>query len=238
MEASDAAPVQGKCRDWKALLGPGVLVVDGWCTFPSAGWMTELRKIEPQGDQPQGPAARARHDGARGLPAAGRARHRGPLREGDATSSTRPSRSMPDGLTLEVDRRTGRDAPAPARPQAINSLGPVSDGVLLIDKPAGKTSHDIVAAVRREHRGRRVGHAGTLDPVRDRAAARPRRPRDAHPALPHGAAQALRDRRAARRDVDDRRPRRRDHGRPAGSRPTRSCCRPASCCSARTPTAR
>jgi tRNA pseudouridine55 synthase len=44
------------------------------------------------------------------------------------------------------------------------SLGPVSDGVLLIDKPAGKTSHDIVAAVRRERRGRRVGHAGTLDP--------------------------------------------------------------------------
>jgi tRNA pseudouridine55 synthase len=38
------------------------------------------------------------------------------------------------------------------------------DGVLLIDKPAGKTSHDIVAAVRREHRERRVGHAGTLDP--------------------------------------------------------------------------
>ena len=40
----------------------------------------------------------------------------------------------------------------------------MSDGVLLIDKPAGKTSHDVVAAVRREHRGRRVGHAGTLDP--------------------------------------------------------------------------
>ena len=40
----------------------------------------------------------------------------------------------------------------------------MSDGVLLIDKPAGKSSHDIVAAVRREHRARRVGHAGTLDP--------------------------------------------------------------------------
>ena len=40
----------------------------------------------------------------------------------------------------------------------------MQDGVLLIDKPAGKTSHDVVAAVRREHRGRRVGHAGTLDP--------------------------------------------------------------------------
>lgn len=40
----------------------------------------------------------------------------------------------------------------------------MSDGVLLIDKPAGKTSHDVVAAVRRRYRGRRVGHAGTLDP--------------------------------------------------------------------------
>lgn len=38
------------------------------------------------------------------------------------------------------------------------------DGVLLIDKPAGKTSHDVVAMVRREHRGIKVGHAGTLDP--------------------------------------------------------------------------
>jgi len=35
--------------------------------------------------------------------------------------------------------------------------------VLLLDKPAGKTSHDVVAAVRRE-RGVKVGHAGTLDP--------------------------------------------------------------------------
>jgi tRNA pseudouridine55 synthase len=41
----------------------------------------------------------------------------------------------------------------------------VADGVVLCDKPAGKTSHDIVAAVRRELPGRRrVGHAGTLDP--------------------------------------------------------------------------
>src|SRR5947209_19165570 len=37
------------------------------------------------------------------------------------------------------------------------------DGVVLVDKPAGKTSHDIVAAVRRA-RGGKVGHAGTLDP--------------------------------------------------------------------------
>ena len=37
------------------------------------------------------------------------------------------------------------------------------DGVVLVDKPAGKTSHDVVAAVRRQ-RGGKVGHAGTLDP--------------------------------------------------------------------------
>jgi tRNA pseudouridine55 synthase len=35
--------------------------------------------------------------------------------------------------------------------------------VLLYDKPAGVTSHDVVALVRRE-RGRKAGHAGTLDP--------------------------------------------------------------------------
>lgn len=36
-------------------------------------------------------------------------------------------------------------------------------GALLVDKPAGVTSHDVVADVRRE-RGGKVGHAGTLDP--------------------------------------------------------------------------
>jgi tRNA pseudouridine55 synthase len=36
-------------------------------------------------------------------------------------------------------------------------------GVLLVDKPAGPTSHDVVARVRRE-RGQKTGHAGTLDP--------------------------------------------------------------------------
>lgn len=38
------------------------------------------------------------------------------------------------------------------------------DGVLPLDKPAGMTSHDVVARVRRLLRTRRVGHAGTLDP--------------------------------------------------------------------------
>ncbi len=38
------------------------------------------------------------------------------------------------------------------------------NGVLNIDKPAGMTSHDVVARVRRTARIKRVGHAGTLDP--------------------------------------------------------------------------
>jgi tRNA pseudouridine55 synthase len=39
------------------------------------------------------------------------------------------------------------------------------DGVLLVDKPEGPTSHDVVARVRRLLGTRRVGHAGTLDPM-------------------------------------------------------------------------
>lgn len=38
------------------------------------------------------------------------------------------------------------------------------DGLLIIDKPAGLTSHDVVARVRRILKTRRVGHTGTLDP--------------------------------------------------------------------------
>jgi len=39
------------------------------------------------------------------------------------------------------------------------------DGVLVIDKPQGLTSHDVVAAARRLLRERRIGHTGTLDPI-------------------------------------------------------------------------
>jgi tRNA pseudouridine55 synthase len=41
---------------------------------------------------------------------------------------------------------------------------PGIDGVLLIDKPVGITSHDVVARVRRSLEGAKTGHAGTLDP--------------------------------------------------------------------------
>lgn len=41
----------------------------------------------------------------------------------------------------------------------------VRSGVLVVDKPQGVTSHDVVAAVRHALRIKRVGHAGTLDPM-------------------------------------------------------------------------
>lgn len=42
---------------------------------------------------------------------------------------------------------------------------PPGGGLLLVDKPAGCTSHDVVARVRRVLGLKRVGHAGTLDPM-------------------------------------------------------------------------
>ena len=48
----------------------------------------------------------------------------------------------------------------PASPQAMDPY----DGVLLVDKPAGPTSHDVVDAIRSTFGFRKVGHGGTLDP--------------------------------------------------------------------------
>ena len=50
-----------------------------------------------------------------------------------------------------------------------NSAAPVRsiqpfDGILLVDKPSGPTSHDIVAKIRSRFRFNKVGHGGTLDP--------------------------------------------------------------------------
>jgi len=56
------------------------------------------------------------------------------------------------------------------RPRSHDTSGdapsrPAPHGVLVIDKPEGPTSHDVVGRVRRVLRERRVGHAGTLDPL-------------------------------------------------------------------------
>jgi len=44
-------------------------------------------------------------------------------------------------------------------------MTPFHQGLLLVDKPAGPTSHDVVQAARRALRERRIGHTGTLDPA-------------------------------------------------------------------------
>ena len=45
------------------------------------------------------------------------------------------------------------------------SAPPGPGGLIIVDKPAGMTSHDVVARVRRLAGTRRVGHGGTLDPM-------------------------------------------------------------------------
>src|SRR5512139_3531917 len=47
----------------------------------------------------------------------------------------------------------------PTNPKAENV-----DGVLIIDKPSGWTSHDVVAKIRNLTKVKKVGHTGTLDP--------------------------------------------------------------------------
>ncbi|CAO5228951.1 tRNA pseudouridine(55) synthase TruB [Frankia sp. AgKG'84/4] len=50
-------------------------------------------------------------------------------------------------------------------PRSRPVAGPQVDGLVVVDKPAGCTSHDVVARARRILGQRRVGHAGTLDPM-------------------------------------------------------------------------
>jgi tRNA pseudouridine55 synthase len=59
-------------------------------------------------------------------------------------------------IPLASGRPPGHAPPPPRDPPKC--------GILIIDKPAGQTSHDVVQAVRRASGVRRVGHAGTLDP--------------------------------------------------------------------------
>ena len=51
--------------------------------------------------------------------------------------------------------------PPPSRP----SVRDPAEGILLVDKPVGPTSHDIVFKIRKHFKLRKVGHGGTLDPM-------------------------------------------------------------------------
>ncbi len=110
MEASDSEVLPGRCRDWRALLGPGVVVVDCWVTFPTAGWMMELVKSEQQGDDPRQLVLERRvtfPEGYQPPVVRGLDIHWEEQTDVEYTSV----RILPDELTLEVDDR--RDAPPP-----------------------------------------------------------------------------------------------------------------------------
>ena len=69
-----------------------------------------------------------------------------------------------------MQRRSESRLSAPRRHQRVVSVArrrpstPGIDGLLLVDKPSGPTSHDVVAKVRRLAGQPRIGHGGTLDP--------------------------------------------------------------------------
>ncbi|MDN6326328.1 MAG: tRNA pseudouridine(55) synthase TruB, partial [Corynebacterium sp.] len=51
-------------------------------------------------------------------------------------------------------------------PGSESAVGLIArSGLVVVDKPAGMTSHDVVARCRRVFGTRRVGHSGTLDPM-------------------------------------------------------------------------
>ena len=97
--------------------------------------------------------------------------------DGAARPMGEPIRGQATGKRLgNSARRPGHDlVPGPRDPLdagKIISIKPMSmmqeftalDGAILIDKPAGPTSHDVVDAIRRQFGIKKVGHCGTLDP--------------------------------------------------------------------------
>src|SRR5204862_4223955 len=86
-----------------------------------------------------------------------------------------PLMSVPSVRNLAAGGRPARRAHACAEhsPKSkgtfwrkfVTSMSPTIDGVLLVDKAEGMTSHDVVALVRRQLQIKKVGHCGTLDPI-------------------------------------------------------------------------
>ena len=64
-----------------------------------------------------------------------------------------------------MPERKPPQADVPGEPAPSLPKGPVVNGLLIVDKPAGMTSHDVVARVRRATGESSIGHLGTLDPM-------------------------------------------------------------------------
>src|SRR6187549_360969 len=90
------------------------------------------------------------------------ARRRGPMR----SRSPRPSvgEAMPGPLAAPWLLRSPTLSSACSTSASGSSIAPML-GVVNLDKPVGPTSHDMVNLLRRLTGTRRIGHAGTLDPL-------------------------------------------------------------------------
>ncbi len=67
-------------------------------------------------------------------------------------------------MKRERAKSNEKERSAPRESGTARLLRPRTDGLVVVDKPAGWTSHDVVARLRKVYGQRRVGHAGTLDP--------------------------------------------------------------------------
>src|SRR6202023_3116940 len=67
--------------------------------------------------------------------------------------------------TTTGTRTTRTPDQVPGKQLATDRQDPWASGLVIVDKPGGMTSHDVVARIRRLAHTRRVGHAGTLDPM-------------------------------------------------------------------------
>ena len=85
--------------------------------------------------------------------------YKAPREDEDATTLTtrRPPATRSPESTTELSEAVTEPAPAA-------KVSP-PEGIVIVDKPAGWTSHDVVSRMRRLAGTRRVGHAGTLDPM-------------------------------------------------------------------------
>ena len=110
-----------------------------------------------------GPSMRFRH---RGRAAAGQSpapRCSGRLRQGCAHAASVISRIWFTGTSRTCAASSGMGAIL-----ATHILVSVLSGLVIVDKPQGWTSHDVVGRMRRLAGTRKVGHAGTLDPMATR----------------------------------------------------------------------
>src|SRR6266496_98679 len=76
-----------------------------------------------------------------------------------------PAPALP-ASPFRLSAKSSRPSKRPSTPAIKLPMQEFSalDGAILIDKPAGPTSHDVVDAIRRHFQIKKVGHCGTLDP--------------------------------------------------------------------------